>query len=383
MRILSHEIRKVFTLKMFALLIVISAIIYQLFISFYFQYFPNGRPFLDYYRISVQMLKDYGTHMDETEFLHFQQQYKEQVEEANHYLQSNKGFVDAGITTYEDFRNTVFNSDLEALRSDAYNKSRVDIFYELQAREGLIQKYENKETDKLRAYAYPSPIKEEQAARIEQLVNNESITAIFPHLVFENYNTLITYVAVLVVLSVSFMISPMFIKDRKNHVIDLQYTAKTGRPLFKKKIAAAMVSSCLITTAQLLCFFLLYSANHVSMFFNSNINSVFNYGAYWYDLTFIQYIVLTVVALYVLGMIVTLLTLLISSLAPNYITIIGAQVPLLFILLKLLLDVLIGDSINIRYPQYVQPLLYLSLAAAAVIMVIVRWKKEQVADIKG
>ncbi|BBI31260.1 hypothetical protein [Cohnella abietis] len=379
MRIISHEIRKVFNLKMVALLLFISAIMYQLFISFYFEHFPNGRPALDDYRISVQMQKDYGTHMDEEEFQHFQQRYKDQIVEVEHYLQSHKGFVDAGVTTYEDFRNMPFDSELGALRSKEYNEPGSNPFYELQVRENLIKSYEHKETDKL--LTYMKPIKEEQAARIKQVVENEGVTAIFPYIVFENYKSLITYVSVLVVLSVSFIISPMFIMDRKNHVIDLQYTAKIGRKMFRKKIAAAMVAAFLIITAQLICFFLLYSANHVSMFFNSNINSVFNYGAFWYDLTFLQYIVLTVVALYALGMIVTLFTLFISSLAPNYITIIGAQVPLLYIVLGVLFDVMIGDSINIRYSQYTQPLAYLGLIAAAATLVAVKWKRERLADI--
>jgi hypothetical protein len=49
---------------------------------------------------------------------------------------------------------------------------------------------------------------------------------------------------------------------------------------------------------------------------------------YWYDLSFIQYIVLTVRAIYILGIVFALLAMSFSTIAPNFIALIGVQIPI-------------------------------------------------------
>ena len=61
---------------MITLLIIGSAIFYQLFISFEIEFFPNGRPKLDIYNIMVQMIDNYGHEMDEIEFQNFKNIYE-------------------------------------------------------------------------------------------------------------------------------------------------------------------------------------------------------------------------------------------------------------------------------------------------------------------
>ena len=375
MRIVFNEIKKIFNFKMVIIIMFISLIMYNLFISFYFEYFPNGRPEKDHYKISVQMLKDYGTSMDKKEFVNFKQLYNNQIQEANKYLKARPEFVSAGITTYEKFKEMGRDDEkLNKLDNKAFYEDKVDIFWELQTREGLIEQYEgigNRDSNSNKT----------QIARYNDVVKNGLITSILPYFVFENYNTLIKNVAMLIVLNIIFMISPIYIKDSTNKVNYIQYTSKTGRKTFKNKLFAALISSFIIISIQLACFLMLYSHNKIGVFLNSSINSVFNWNFSWYNINFVQYIVLTVVAIYILGFAVTLIVTFISRIAPNYITLIGVQVPITFIVLTMSSKYLMDKVTTTWFPKYFQPLAYFILVSIGLILIAIRWKKEKVADI--
>lgn len=376
MRIIFNEIMKVFSLKMIVLIMFITLIMYKLFISFYFEYFPNGRPEGDYYRISIQMLKDYGPSIDEKEFLNFKELYNKQIEQANKYLQSKPEFVKEGITTYEIFKKLdITNEKLNKLSNKAFYEDNVNMFWELQVREQLIGQYQGI-VDRNSA-----GLNKNQLDRFNEIVKEGSITSIFPYFVLENYNGLIKSVAVLIVLSIIFMVSPICIKDSTNKVNYLQYTSKTGRKIFKTKLVAALMSSFIIISIHLICFFMLYSHNKIGMFLNSSLNSVFNNYLFWYNINFIQYIALTVVGIYVLGFAVTLIVTFVSRIAPNYITLIGLQVPIAFIILSMSSKYLLNMLTSTRLPKYFQLAAYSILVIIGLILIIIRWKKEKVVDI--
>ncbi|MBW9155481.1 hypothetical protein [Clostridium tagluense] len=379
MRIVFNEIKKIFNFKMVIMIMFISLIMYYLFISFDFKYFPNGRPEKDNYKISIQMLKDYGTSMDKKEFLNFKELYNNQIKEANKYLKARPEFTSAGITTYKKFKAIDMNNEkLCKLRDKVVFEDNVDIFWELQVRENIIEEYEDINEFVNRNF---SDLNKNQIKRYNEIVKNGSITSILPWFVFENYNRLIENIAMLIVLSIIFMISPIYIKDSINKVNYLQYTSKTGRKIFKNKLVSALISSFIIISIHLACFFMLYSHNKVGMFLNSSINSVFNNRLYWYNINFVQYIALTIIAIYVLGFAVTLIVTFISRIAPNYITLIGVQVPITFIIITMSSKYLMDRLTNIWFPKYFLPLAYFILVSIGLILIAIRWKKEKAVDI--
>ncbi|GCD08678.1 hypothetical protein [Clostridium tagluense] len=376
MRIVFNEIKKIFNFKMVIMIMFISLIMYYLFISFDFKYFPNGRPEKDNYKISIQMLKDYGTSMDKKEFINFKELYNNQIQEANKYLKARPEFASAGITTYKKFKGIDRNNEkLGKLRDKVVFEDNVDIFWELQARENIIERYGEIDGN------IDRNLNENQLERYNEVVKNDSITSILPYFVFENYNNLIKNVAMLIVLSIIFMISPIYIKDSINKVNYLQYTSKTGRKIFRNKLVSALISSFIIISIHLACFFILYSHNKVGMFLNSSINSVFNIHLYWYNINFIQYIQLTIIAIYVLGFAVTLIVTFISRIAPNYITLIGVQVPITFIIIYVSSKYLMNNLTITWFPKYFLPLAYFILVSIGLILIAIRWKKEKVVDI--
>ena len=378
MDIICFELKKIFNIKSIVLLVLINIIMYFLFIEFEVTHFPNGRPALDIYNMFVEMENTYGEFMDEEEFEDFKLKYEEAVKEADEYIQSRKDFKMAGINNYEDFANMDHeNEELYELYSDVIFKKKIDVFWELPWREEYIRYYENKEELMLE----PSS-NEKQELRIKEILDKGLETSVFNDVIFSNYNEFIKSAAKTILLSVMFIITPIYLKDNKDKINYLQYTSKTGRKIFKKKIFAGVLASFILVTVQFICFFIMYSTNNTSMFFNCNINSIYNSIISWYDLTFIQYIALTVIGTYILAFVFTLIPMLVSSISKNYITAIGVQLPIALFSFTILLKYLIDYMTSIfRFPKYFTGLFYMILIFASTISMIIRWKREKRADI--
>ncbi len=377
MDIISNELKKIFNIKSVILLVFINIIMYFLFIEFEITVFPNGRPDLDIYNMFVEMEDSYGEFMDEEEFEDFKLRYEEVKREADEYIKSREDFKRAGIDSYDEFANMDINKEeLDRLHREVFFEKKIDMFWELPWRKEYIQVYENRER-----YMMADVSNKNQEMRIKEILEKGLETSVFNEVVFLNYNRLIKYVAITILLGVMFMITPIYLRDSKDKVNYLQYTSKIGRNIFKKKIAAGILASFIMATLQLICFFSLYSTNNTSMFFNSNINSVYNIIISWYDLTFIQYIALTVMGIYILAIVFTLVSMLVSSIGQNYITVIGIQLPIALFDFIILLKYMIQYMTSIRYPKYFLGSFYVFLIFISTISIIVRWRREKKVDV--
>jgi hypothetical protein len=379
-RIILYELKKLFQLKMVCLLFIISFIFYRHFIHFDLEHFPNGRPALDSYHISMEMIEQYGYQMNQEEFEHFKKVYEKERAAADAYLQARQEYVDAGLDTYEKFRTADIEKkqEIRKLTNQIMFVDEVDLFWELQAREHLIEYYE------YRNFLYSNmkfgdlPLTAEQKERIKDTIASGNIMS---YEVFENYNSLIRHVAILIVISIMFMISPIFLQDRRNHVVFLQYSNKTGRKIFNLKLLAAFIATGFITTVQLGLFFILYRGNKVGIFLNSNINSVFTHEVFWFELTFLQYILLTIVSIYILAFTLTIIVAVLSNRAPNYISVVGLQVPLAILLFVVVIDYLVVRITNIRLPIYFLPSAYVLLILIGSFLYFWSVKREKKVDL--
>ncbi|MBA2872253.1 ABC-type multidrug transport system fused ATPase/permease subunit [Anoxybacillus calidus] len=380
MRIILYELKKLFQLKMVCLLFIISFIFYRHFIHFDLEHFPNGRPALDSYHISMEMIEQYGYQMNQEEFEHFKKVYEKERAAADAYLQARQEYVDAGLDTYEKFRTADIEKkqEIRKLTNQIMFVDEVDLFWELQAREHLIEYYE------YRNFLYSNmkfgdlPLTAEQKERIKDTIASGNIMSAE---VFENYNSLIRHVAILIVISIMFMISPIFLQDRWNHVVFLQYSNKTGRKIFNLKLQTALIAAGFITTVQLGLFFILYRGNKVGMFLNANINSVFTHEVFWFELTFLQYILLTIVSIYILVFTLTIIVAVLSNRAPNYISVVGLQVPLAILLFVVVIDYLVVRITNIRLPIYFLPSAYVLLILIGSFLYFWSVKREKKVDL--
>ncbi len=377
MRVLWNEIRKNFTWKILLLLVLVNVVLYFIRIEFYITSFPSGDSVYSY-NIAVEMVEQYGTHMDEDDFLDFKKLYDEQVKEADFYLQAKKEFRDLGIETYEQFRNyNAFespNEELDALRNKVMFEEEVKLFWELQERARLIDFHEVKENT-------PSNDNENQQRRYKELFADQQYQ-VYPGIALDNFKGFITFVAIAILYSVVLVISPMILKDRSRQIVALQYTSKKGRDLHKTKILAGIISTFMVITALLVVYFSLYATNNTSMFFEVPINAFIAMGnPTWYNLTFFQYILLCVAAIYVIGFVYGLLAMSFSSIVPNAMTLIGIQIPFVIGIIIFGMNPLIRFIISIGYTQWLAPTMYCGMIVMSVLFSIVLWRREKKRDI--
>lgn len=351
MRILLEEWKKLFNWKFGILLVFVSLIFYQLFIVFEFEYFPNGRPILDIFMVTQEMLENYGEGMDEEEFKDFQQRFEDRKALLNNYLEKEEMAVAADLTTYEELYNPEYDNKVAQDLRRKVDLEKEDLIYDIQTRHGIVTAYE--ERNKIGGPYLNGSSDSTLRERIEQLRENGSDENIFTYIVFENYNNLIQDVAILSFLSVMLLIMPIYLEDRKNKVIHLQYTAKKGRALFSAKLLAAVTGGISVISGQLIMFFILYAGNDTTMFLSQNINSFMNFVMIsWFDLTFLQYIIFTLVAIYILGIALIVICAWISNISPNYMTSVGVHVPLAFVFFGTGTAYLVRQVTTLGLPKY-------------------------------
>ncbi|MGL5346752.1 MAG: hypothetical protein ACRDA3_05340 [Peptostreptococcaceae bacterium] len=389
MRIIANEIKKIFNITNIFVVIVASFLIWNLFINYGIEHFPNGQPNTEHYNDSVIMLNKYGTSMDEKEFEDYKKIREEKYKEATNYLLNNKEAISLGIKSYDEFIEMMSNENSEEIekRIDNLHKKivfeeNVPSFWYLQAMDYEIMRYEDKE---FLAGLNPENITQKQLERQNEIINSEQVNSPLNFEILSNYNDLILDMTVPILISVAIMISPIFSSDNRNKVNYIQYSTKTGRKLFNKKIISGLISTALIVTIQLGIFFAIYKSNNTLMFWDCSINSVFSDVLSWFDLTFGQYIILSVVIIYIVALVYSAIAMFVSTKVTNYIALIGIQIPILFSLNQILSDLMdvmvLGTSIHV--PKYTLPIGLLMSVALGVVLVIISYKKEKILDLNN
>lgn len=379
MKLIGYELRKIFNRKVLVFLALFHVIFYFMYLEFSFKYFPNGRPDGDMHHVTIQMLGQYGERMDKEEFEDFKQQLTELEQTADQLIKSDPYFKEYRVSSFEEFKQKSGEGILPfEVNSYIYNhKERGDLIWEIAARESLIEQYESKNT------AAISDLNDEQLKKVEQYEQDGTFTSIFSGELMENYRIQLGFLQILVLVSSMFLIIPLYIKDRNNGVIYLQYSSKAGRKHFLIKWVAAILAVTILYAVQLSAFFMLYSDEIKSVFYFISINSYFNswVGPYWYDLNFMEFILITMGLLYVLLLLFTTVTALISSLARNYVTIIAALVPCVIWLLSPFFDMMLLRTASLYDPMILQPLLHGAFILIVVLFLRHRWRRERVGDL--
>ena len=136
----------------------------------------------------------------------------------------------------------------------------------------------------------------------------------------------------------------------------------------------------LTRVSEVVVYSILCSTNNTSMFFKSNINSIFN-NQFWFSITFIQYIILTVVCVYILSIITAFISMFVWRKVSSYVVGIGVQVPIVFILGQLTVRLLLNNLTFMYNPKYLAFGVYIILIIVVVALVYKCSKKEIIKDI--
>lgn len=385
MRIIQNELKKIFNIKSILVILVISFVIYDMFISFHINIFPNGRR--DVYDIAKKLVEEKGINISGVELDYFFNLQKEYKDEANNYLKENKVAQEVGITTYEEFqeasridktKNDEDENDrkMAELHNNIMFDEQVDCFWKLQAVDYFISMYNcGNRSDNF------SSLSQKQKDRISVIESSGDYKDVLPKSAFENYNGFIFNSTILIVISIIFLLAPIYIKDEHRNLEQIQYTTKRGRKLYKDKIITALISSVIIVTAELGILFFLYLSreNTVEMFYNASISSWCSMGFYWFDLTFKQYIFVTIALVYIFSLALSLLIAFISRKCSRYITLIGICLLLTIALFKLVtLEFLLWFGIGwIHKPKFLIAGFLLIMSSLGILLVSIRNKNEK------
>lgn len=377
MKLFLYEVRKIFSWKLILLVVLLNVLIFKLMIEFDLEYFPNGRPDGDMFKIEQQLIPKYGVKIDENEFSEIQEVYQQKFKEADQYLANDKDAVAAGLEDYEKFSNYDKNNELQsAYHYELVFNRDVDFPWELQSYEWYLEEYQLAEEAIL---VKMNGATKAQKKHYEQLLKEDKLP-FYSETVMKNFKTYKTSVAITIFLSVIIFISPIFLRDVQANVVPLQYSSKKGRKVFRVKWLAGLISSIVMTSVLLIVYMTLYKSNGTASHFDL---PLYTFGWYdnWYDITFLQYIILSVVTIFTMSVLLGILTMAISSIAANTIALIAIQIVIAFVMIAGGASVIIQNIIDLQFHQLFVPSVLVIFTGFILIVTYFVWLRECQKDI--
>lgn len=372
MKLFFYELRKILSWKLLVLILLVNVILFKLLIEFDLDYFPNGRPAGDHFTIEQQIIPMFGAEWDDEELSKLQEMYAAEVAVADAYLANDPQAIAAGLDRYERFND--FDSENEeqyAYHSKITFESDLDFPWRLQAYEWYITENEYREESMLADMEYAS---EGQKKRLQQLLDEKRF-AVYTDIVTSNFKTYKTSIAIAIFVSIAILISPIFIRDKIANVVPLQYASAKGRQLYRTKWLAGLFSGTLLTTALLAFYMWLYQSNDTQSHFDLPLTA-FGWNYHWYDMTFWQYILLSVVVIFILSIVLTMFTMVISTVVPNRIALIGVQIVVLFLMIAVGATYAVQHVISLNFSQLFVPGVVGGFTLVTVVAMLVVWKRE-------
>ncbi|MFT4416185.1 hypothetical protein ACLM5H_20175 [Fredinandcohnia humi] len=371
MQLFLMEMKKIFSWKIITLIVFVNVVLYFLLIDFDIKHFPNGRPSLDIFRIEQQIIPKYGADIDDEEYADFVEEYKRKVEEANAYLQDDPQAAKVGITTYEGLRSIYHNEKQMDYRSLVMFEREEDLFWDLQAREYLMEeKYKNRitslESERNRATMA-------QQDYFEELLRNQKYS-FYTSTVLDNFMNIKGNMAIIIFISIAILVSPVYLRDKSTFIELLQYSSKKGRRVYKIKWVAGLVSAVLLTILLFVVYLSIYATNHTSSHFDLPLYAMDSYS--WYELKFWQYIVMSVFSIFIVALILAILSMSISAVVANAIGLIGVQIVTIFIMIAGVISFLIKGMVSVRFPMWFVPLGYTLFFGVVLLLMFIVSKRD-------
>lgn len=377
MKLFFYELRKIFPWKLLVLILLVNVFLFKLLIEFDLDYFPNGRPAGDHFDIEQQIIPMFGAEWDDEELSEFQGMYEAEVAAADTYLANDPQAIAAGLNSYEKFNN--FNDENEeqyAYHSKITFESDLDFPWRLQAYEWYLTENQYREESMI---AYMNRASEGQKKRLQQLLDEKRF-AVYTDVVTSNFKAYKTSIAIAIFVSIAILISPIFIRDKIANVVPLQYASAKGRQLYRTKWLAGLFSGTLLTTALLAFYMWLYQSNDTQSHFDLPLTA-FGWSYHWYDMTFWQYILLSVGVIFILSVVLTMFTMVISTVVPNRIALIGVQIVVLFLMIAVGATYAVHRVIDLYLSQLFVPGIVGGFTLVTVVAMLVVWKRELERDI--
>jgi hypothetical protein len=296
----------------------------------YFIDFPNGHSATEEVEYGIELVQRYGTTLEANEYAEFVSETREQlIYEMERHIQANPVFADAGIYSYEDYERVLAqdtNTEVESKAIWTLLGEEADyVRFKLQALDWIDGQYRD----------YPQYLNRiiSEAAnqkaidRYTEVLQTKEYTNIMDWNVYNNTVGYSLYLAILSVLAVLVLVSPLIVTDRARNVHLMQYTSRLGRMIFRKQLYAVLLSAFCLTTVLLLIFGAIYSTNSTWVYWNSGMISFLNRPIFWFDMTYGQYVTIYIGLLYILCLGTAAMAFILSRFSRNLITLLLKLIP--------------------------------------------------------
>ena len=372
-----NEVKKIFSWKTVLFIVVINILLFKMLIEFDLKHFPNGRPFGDMFKIEQEIIPKYGIHIDEAEIQDFEQTYERLKEEANEYIANDPKAAELNIDNYEHFSNIDFyDKEKMNYHSELFHERGVDFVWALQSYRSYLESYQSRVASMEDSKLFYS----KRAQDVIQKRIDEEKYSFYEAFVLRNFKTYATSVAITIFISITLLLATLFIGDKRAGVVPLQYTLKKGRKLFRTKWLAGLSSAAVVTALLTTLYMGLYTTNNTSSHFDLPLYA-FSFRMHWYEVTFFQYIAISVSLIVFLSMLLAVLTMAISNIVPNRIALIVNLVVVLFIMIAGVAVVVLGNLFELHLPEFLMPISVGVLAFITICLTWFTWKREIKKDI--
>jgi|GEM_PF-858983 len=382
MRIIMGELKKIWNIKMLAIIAALCVLYFVAVMSFWVgDAYPRGQWFgnVDF---AHHLTEQYGASLSLDDFEDFLN-YRDVISaEMDLFITSRPIFVEAGIYNFRAYEDFLRDSNLryETLTEEERNL-RYSLLLELgyivrtefASENGMVDLSSDNETPvaylRIRAFdtvvgMYQSNIigdelrsgisfflenrslSNQERARLIEIENSGELTNIMPQ-----HTILYTWeygqqLAILVILAILILTSTLITADRANKVNWLQYSSKQGRNILKKQFAAVIISAVGITTMLVAAFggiFVVFNETYI--LWNNGINSFMGFPFHWFSITYGQYVLLIVGIIYAISIGVATLAFVLSRFSQNMVSLLFKVIPFFVVSLMMsnwILDEFLG-----------------------------------------
>lgn len=393
MNILIFELKKIFKPLNIILVLLTTLIAYNRFIIPEIHMLKNSQPSKQINNIGAMLANNYGSTISINEFEEIKKTRDNKVKVATEYLIKQPESKKANIKDYNDFYNAreqglgerrkyVDIKLMKKIEERVLFEENIYLFWELPQIENYITTYEHKKDFIAKEIDYYKSIVSSSAIdKLRDIGESENFTSPMNGIVHNNYDQLIFWETVIVLISLAITISPIFIADNRNKINYIQYSSKIGRNIVKKKVIAGIITSFIIVTFQVVIFFIVYKQLGTFPYLDAYINSFLSSNYFWFDLTFRQYIYITIIILYIISLLACFISMYISSRVNSYLSLIGIQVPILYGIIMLQLKFGTTSVTTILFPKHTTLGIYTSIIIIIMIISLYMEKKENSIDI--
>lgn len=367
MRLFLYELKRIWTWQVLMLIFFVNIFLNHSIISFDIDNFPNGQPDTQLYEIGEKIIPMFGSEIDAKEYEQLEQMYEEEVKKANAFLSNDPEARKLHLDTYEKFNNIDINDEQQ---NEYHSKIIFDLNKEfawnLRAYEIYMDIYKGREDDLTNSLELGSSQQQKYAS--------------YTDIAIKNFDTYKMNVAAVIFLSIIILLSPVFMRDKMENVVAIQYTTKKGRRSYRIKWLAGLVSGFVMTLLLVVRYTIPYLGNHLENYYNLPLSTFSGYYS-WYDLTFIDYIWLSVGVVIVLSILLSILTLTISTIVPNMSALIGVQIVVAFLMIMVGAVFIVQELVKLQYMQYAVPATLIGFAIIVIVSARSAWTYEMKRDI--